>query len=178
MLNNYLIRGLAYLIYTIPIAFIAFLIYTAVKYLLRKKIEVKPLNMLCEFLWILTVLAILRITGIIGGNFSTSTISNEMKYFSLGLFEEGLSMAMLLNIVLFIPFGFFSPITFKKLQKKWYYTILTGLSFSIVIEFLQIFTGRFVQLDDVLMNTLGTFLGYGMWFLLFHKSKTKNTYFK
>ncbi|MDY5913570.1 MAG: VanZ family protein [Inconstantimicrobium porci] len=28
------------------------------------------------------------------------------------------------------------------------------------MEFLQTFTGRFVQIEDIIMNTLGTFLGY------------------
>ncbi|MBU3174511.1 VanZ family protein [Clostridium estertheticum] len=43
-------------------------------------------------------------------------------------------------------------------------------------EFLQIFTGRFVQLNDILMNTLGTFLGYEIWVMLLKlnlKSKKK-----
>lgn len=161
---NYLLRGLAAFINFIPFAFLIWGIYTGVKFLLKRKIEKKPLNMLGEFLWILTVLAILKITGIIGGNFHTVSISNGIKYFRLGLFEEGISMAMLLNIVLFIPFGFFLPVTFKKLH-KWSHAVLCGFVFSVTIEFLQFFTGRFVQLDDVLMNTLGTFLGFEVWFL-------------
>lgn len=166
MLVYYLHQGIVTFILVIPISFIVFCIYTGAKFLLRRKIEVNPLSMLCEFFWILTVLVILQITGIIGGDFSTTSIFDVMENFSLGLFEEGLSVAMLLNIALFIPFGFFSPITFKKLRNKWNYAILIGLAFSIVIEFLQIFIGRFVQLDDVLMNTLGTLIGYEVWFLL------------
>ena len=69
-------------------------------------------------------------------------------------------------------------IVFNKLQKKKIYGILIGIIFSIVIESLQTFTGRFVQLDDMLMNTLGTFIGYELWFLLSSVKLKENIYVK
>ena len=88
-------------------------------------------------------------------------------------------MATLLNVILFVPFGFFFFFFFNKLHKKKIYVILIGIIFSIVIESVQTFTGRFVQLDDMLMNTLGTFIGYELWFLLSTvKLKQKNIYVK
>lgn len=173
MLMTYLQIGISTFIYLIPKAFIVFCVFTSGKFLFKRKIEFNLLSMICEFAWILTVLVILVITGIMGGNFSTTSIFNGNVHFSFIFFEEGLSMATLLNVTLFIPFGFFSPIVFKKLQNKWVYGILIGFIFSIAIEFLQTFTGRFAQLDDVLMDTLGTFLGYEIWFLL---SKLKLEY--
>ncbi|MBU3187494.1 VanZ family protein [Clostridium estertheticum] len=166
MLIDYLREGIGKLIYLIPIAFIVFSIFTGGKFLTKRTIEFKPLSMLCEFVWILVVITILKITGIIGGDFNTTSIINGRVNYSFALFGEGLSMATLLNIALFTPFGFFSSIVFKKLKNKWIYGILIGLIFSGTIEFLQIFTGRFVQLNDILMNTLGTFLGYEIWVIL------------
>ncbi|HWQ76158.1 MAG TPA: VanZ family protein, partial [Syntrophomonas sp.] len=78
---------------------------------------------------------------------------------NIGFFDEGLSPAMILNIVLFIPFGFFSMLMFNSLQKSWIRGVLFGLIFSVTIEFLQTFIGRFAQLDDVLMNTIGVSIG-------------------
>ena len=166
MLINYFRTWLATLIYLAPMACIVFCVFTGVKFLLMRKIKLNPLSMLCEFAWILTVLVILRITGIIGGNFKTTSILNGNVNYCFRFFEEGLSIAMLLNIALFVPFGFLLPIVFRKLLNKWIYVIVIGLVFSITIEFLQTFTGRFVQTDDMVMNTLGTFLGYEIWFLL------------
>ncbi|WP_346961621.1 VanZ family protein [Clostridium sp.] len=134
--------------------------------LVKRKLEFKPLRMLCEFAWILTVAVILKITGIIGGDFGTTSIFDGNVQFSFDFFKEGLSTAALLNLILFIPFGFFSAIVFKKLRDKWIYGILIGIISSVTIEFLQTFTGRFVELEDVLMNTIGTFIGYTIWFLL------------
>ncbi|MBU3093043.1 VanZ family protein [Clostridium sp. CM028] len=166
MLHTYLQNGIFAFHYSIRIALIVFCVFNGIKSLVKRKLEFKPLGMLCEFAWILTVLVILNITGIIGGNFGTTSISDGNVQFSFVLFEEGLSPAILLNIILFIPFGFFSAIVFKKLRDKWIYGVLIGLTFSVMIEFLQTFTGRFVELDDVLMNTVGTFIGYEIWFWL------------
>lgn len=166
MLINYLRIGVFTFLYLIPIALIVYFIFTGVKFLFKRKYKFKLLSMLCEFAWILTVLAILKITGIIGGNFGTTSIFEGDVHFSFDFFSEGLSMATLLNIILFIPFGFFSAIVFKKLRDKRIYGVLIGLIFSVIIELLQTFTGRFVQLNDVLMNTTGTFIGYEIWFWL------------
>ena len=179
MLMNYLRIGIATFVYLAPVALFIICIFIGVKFLVKRKFEFKPMKLLCEFAWILTVLAILKITGIIGGDFSTTSIFNGDAHISFSLFEEGLSMATLLNVILFAPFGFFSPIVFNKLHNKKIYGILIGIIFSIVIESVQTFTGRFIQLDDMLMNTLGTFIGYELWFLLSTvKLKQKNIYVK
>lgn len=158
MLLNYLLTGISAFLNILPLAFIVFCVFTGVKLLLKTMLI--PFRMLCEFIWILIMFMILKITGIIGGDFGTTSIIMGNVNFSLDLFEEGLSIAALLNIALFIPFGFFSTIVFRNLQSKWIYGILIGLIFSGIIEFLQIFAGRFVQINDILMNTLGTFLGF------------------
>lgn len=173
-LSSYLNVGIFVFHYSIRTALIVFCVFTGVKFLVKRKLEFKPLGMLCEFAWILTVLMILKITGIIGGDFGTTSIFDGNVQFSFDLFEEGLSMATLLNIILFIPFGFFSAIVFKKLRNKWIYGVFIGLIFSVMIELLQTFTGRFVELNDVLMNTTGTFIGYEIWFWLSKLKQRQN----
>lgn len=174
MLMNYLREGIITFLYLTPVAAIILCAFIGIKFLLKRRFEFIPMKILCEFGWILTVLAILKITGIIGGDFNTTSILNGDVYFSYSIFQEGLSMATLLNITLFIPFGFLSPIVFSELQHKRIYGVLIGVIFSVVIEFLQTFTGRFVQLDDMLMNTLGTIIGYEIWIIISRiKSKPK-----
>ena len=65
----------------------------------------------------------------------------------------------ILNILLFIPMGFLLPAIWKAYRpiKK---TVLMGLLISVIIELLQIFTFRLTDIDDLITNTLGTFLGY------------------
>ncbi len=65
-----------------------------------------------------------------------------------------------LNIVLFAPLGFFLPMLWKYFRslKR---TAFCGLTLSLLVELLQIFTFRLTDGDDLLTNTMGTVLGYG-----------------
>ena len=65
----------------------------------------------------------------------------------------------LLNVLLFIPLGFFLPFFWKK-SSSFGYTVLFGFCASLFIELLQIFTFRATDVNDLITNTLGTILGY------------------
>lgn len=159
-MSNYLIRGISEFIIVIPLALIIFSIYFLyLKFILKRKIEWNSGETLYKFSWVLMLLVILNIAGIIEsilvGNFSFDSIINETAYVEFNILEDGFSPATILNIVLFVPFGFFTIIVFKRFITG----ILIGFSFSLSIEILQLFTGRFAQLEDVLMNTLGMVIG-------------------
>lgn len=66
------------------------------------------------------------------------------------------------NVVLFLPLGFLTPIVIENI--KWQKVVLTGAVFSLVIEIIQLLTslGCF-DLDDVILNTIGTVLGISLW---------------
>lgn len=74
-------------------------------------------------------------------------------------FSSSNILGMVLNIVMLIPFGAFLPIYFTKFRKL-LPTVIAGMSMSLVIEILQLFTFRATDVDDLIMNTLGNLLGY------------------
>ena len=80
-------------------------------------------------------------------------------------------MGMILNIALFIPFGGFLKIYFKYFcnVKR---TALAGFLMSLSIELLQLLTFRATDVDDLIMNTIGTLAGYGIAKLIRKKSKS------
>ncbi|UPM54725.1 VanZ family protein [Gottfriedia acidiceleris] len=60
------------------------------------------------------------------------------------------------NIILFVPFGFI--LTSIKSSKK---VILIGLFLSVSIEVVQFMMSfRTSDIDDVILNTIGTYIGY------------------
>ena len=68
----------------------------------------------------------------------------------------------ILNIVAFVPFGFFLPILSKKRYgKKFLYTFFSTLQFTLIIELCQLFmkVGTF-DVDDIFLNTIGGVIGY------------------
>ena len=160
--------GIWILVRFLPTALIIFagvmIIELGIEFIQKKKIEVKILNWLCQFLWILIVVSILKITGIIGGSFGISSPLDS--YISFKLFEDGFNAATILNICLFVPYGFLPVFIFKNIHKHWWNGVILGAVFSIGIEFLQTFIGRFAQLDDVIMNTCGTLVGFSIGCLL------------
>lgn len=75
-----------------------------------------------------------------------------------------------LNVVLFVPLGFFLPWlwrTFDGLKQ----TALTGFLLSLGIELLQVFGLGITDINDLITNTLGTILGYGLFCLAHHLMK-------
>lgn len=67
---------------------------------------------------------------------------------------------IILNILLFIPFGYMLPCIFRKLQKAFWGVVLIGFVCSLLTETVQLVThlGWF-DLDDLLNNTIGCVLG-------------------
>lgn len=65
----------------------------------------------------------------------------------------------LLNVLLFLPLGWFLPVLWKSFKSP-LKTTLFGFCTSCVIEFLQIFTYRATDVNDLITNTFGTLLGY------------------
>lgn len=70
----------------------------------------------------------------------------------------------LLNILMFIPFGFLVPAIWKE-RRSLKKIALMGFGLSFIIETLQIFTFRCTDIDDLIFNTLGAILGYYIWII-------------
>ena len=90
---------------------------------------------------------------------SVGTIRESLK-------KSGIRSIFLGNILLFIPIGFLFPIATGKM--KWYWTIGMGLSFSLLIEIIQLITSLgYFDPDDIMLNTLGMAiaLAYGNLFI-------------
>lgn len=74
-------------------------------------------------------------------------------------FSTGISkIGYFLNVILFIPFGFFLPILFK-MKYPSLQTLIYGLFTSFWIECSQLFNTRISDVDDLVMNSLGTLIG-------------------
>ncbi len=72
------------------------------------------------------------------------------------------------NMALFLPSGFLLPLAYPRLNRLWK-AILTGVVMSLCIELLQLpISSRVSDVDDLILNTLGFLLGYGLCAALQH----------
>ncbi len=70
----------------------------------------------------------------------------------------------LANLVLYIPFGLCAPLLWKKVNG--WKVLALGFALSLCIETIQLFVGRSLDANDLILNTVGAVTGYGLFILL------------
>lgn len=88
------------------------------------------------------------------------------------LFRYGSTRDIIWNVIgnaaMFIPSGIVLPIVYKKLD-NFGKVIAAGAFISLCIEILQLpFASRASDIDDLIMNTLGAAIGYGIYAAVKH----------
>ena len=63
------------------------------------------------------------------------------------------------NIILFIPMGVFLHLWFRGIKNYWK-IVLSSIVFSTLIEIIQFVIGRSPDIDDLILNLFGTFIGF------------------
>lgn len=122
---------------------------------LHKK-QVNTFHKIGIFLYACFLSAIFAATGIPNVNDCTIDLS-----LNLIPFKDILNSPIqyILNVILFIPIGFILPLIwsgFSELKKVMFW----GFGLSLFVEIIQIFTFRATDIDDLIMNTLGTIVGF------------------
>lgn len=82
--------------------------------------------------------------------------------------ERGMWSAILVNfpgnIIMFMPVGFFASLLSDK--PRWWKGTLWAFGLSFFIETAQLFVARGTDVDDLILNTIGGLLGYGLFHLV------------
>ena len=150
-----------------------YVIYRLIYHLKKKgRKQTKPLKVLYEGF-------LISITGVyMYFLFAITLLSREVGSreglnLELGATLRGCTQLVALafeNLLLFIPFGVFFALlmwVYKGRCGKFYSIILLGGLTSLLIESIQLFCGMgFFELDDIILNTSGAFLGYLVVFIL------------
>ncbi|MBO0480500.1 VanZ family protein [Vagococcus fluvialis] len=84
---------------------------------------------------------------------------------SLIPFVNGILHSDYLNVVMFIPLGFFLPLMWRKYHNG-FETIKFGFYLSLFIELSQLFTRfRATDINDLITNTIGAAVGWSIYFI-------------
>ncbi|MEY8354668.1 VanZ family protein [Lachnospiraceae bacterium 54-53] len=127
-------------------------------YLLKKRVLISPFKMIC-----LGLIAAYMYTLLQQTYFSRPPGSRHSVSLILGETWQGSTRGkayVIENVFMMIPFGFLLPAVLKPAESV-FSCIPLGFLFSVCLEYAQFLSQRgHLQADDVVMNVMGTTLGY------------------
>lgn len=155
-ISDILIRSISGYVFIFPVLILYF---SLLKKWGRKQnlIHITTVFLFCYYLF-----GILTVTGI--GYTSTMSFHPRISLIPFLSMISG-PIDTILNVVLFVPFGFFLPLLYKK-YRNIRNVILTGFLFSLSVEIVQMFDWGATDINDLITNTAGVCLGYLAYYLL------------
>ena len=96
-----------------------------------------------------------------------ATIGEQLGSIANSIYNRRVAIRNLLaNLLLFVPMGLYLPLRWNKLR-QFGKCLWVWLGLILIIEIIQVLTlqGSF-DIDDVILNTLGFFIGYGLFVIL------------
>ena len=142
----------------IPVA-AALVLYFVILLLIKKKQTFG--HILVSFVFCFYLVGILTMTGVcIQGTFSPKIVYTPIVGMMKGPIEA------ILNIILFVPLGFFLPLLYEKFNRIFKVAII-GLLISLSVEIAQMFGTGTSDINDLITNTVGACVGYGVYKLLY-----------
>ncbi len=114
-----------------------------------------------QILSVISTAVIINVTIIARGGGARNVILIPFYSFYLAQRQKEYYRTMFMNVALFVPLGLFFPYADGgRKRSRLLRILLTGVMFSFLIEILQFALMRGeTEVDDVIMNTLGTLLG-------------------
>ncbi|EIT87454.1 hypothetical protein A374_00240 [Fictibacillus macauensis ZFHKF-1] len=154
----------------IPLFIIGMIVMTITAFYLKRTKKWENKKLLIQSFFILSVLGILLVTLFPGySGMAIPRVLNIVPF--VGMYDilfhsvdAGVPIRNLgFNMLLFVPFGFF--LSLKQAPSRVRPILIAGLLFSLAVEIAQYAypTGRSADIDDVILNTVGTWIGYTMW---------------
>lgn len=143
----------------------------------RNGVKTKRKYVLSIIIFALYIFAMFHVTG-------AGTIF-ELKQYGLEIKSEQISLLPFsdsninvvthgLNVILFIPFGFLLPFIWESMR-RFIYTLVSGAMLSLLIELSQLLNSRVTDIDDLILNTVGTVAGFVLFRIFFMKTRENET---
>ncbi|GMX67546.1 VanZ family protein [Paenibacillus elgii] len=171
-------------------------ILTALHNIRTKKNVIKNLTLLIFYLHILVVISITLFPIPVQSNLLLSlkqgNIEPNMNFIPfksiIDIMQNSVSPFVAVkqiagNILMCAPFGFYAPLLFQQIKSS-IRIIISGILFGLCIELSQLIIGvgigffyRSLDVDDIILNTIGVILGYAFLTLL-KRFDVKNSFYQ
>ena len=143
----------------------ALVFYFVILHLVKRKQNMG--HIIASFVFCFYLIGILTMTGVcIKGAFSPRIVYIPFVDMIRGPVDTAL------NILLFVPLGFFLPILYEKYDRI-SKVVLVGFLVSLSVEIAQMFGTGATDINDLITNTIGACLGFGLYKLV-HRAIPKS----
>ncbi|MDD3392518.1 MAG: VanZ family protein [Bacilli bacterium] len=151
---------------TWPMIFIfcAVVLTLRISYIIKNKIKItiyKELLLLCFIIYILCLFYVVTFQDV---SWSTSNLVPFKEMFRYEIGSKMFFKNVVGNMIMFIPYGFFAAYLLQ--IKKPFFILFLSCLVSFLIETTQYNIGRVFDVDDILLNIIGGFLGYLIYYFL------------
>jgi len=150
--------------WTMMVIFTIILSSIRIAHLIIKRERFVLYKELSYLLFIIYLLSLFYIVTFQDDNYGLSNFIPFKEIFRYKLTSKLFVRNVLGNILLFMPFGFF--VTAYLDQNKVYPSVILTFISSISIEIIQLIIGRVFDVDDILLNLVGGFVGASIFVLL------------
>lgn len=133
-------------------------------YIFKNKREFEFYKEIMMLIFIIYIMCIFYVVTFQDVSWSTSNFIPFKEMFRYEFGSRLFFKNVIGNMIMFMPYGFFIGY-FLKLDKKRMAVILTAIT-SLTIELTQLKIGRVFDIDDILLNILGGFIGLYLYLLL------------
>lgn len=151
-----------FMLYPLACIFIPCIFYIVIQ-VFKFRRKTNAVHVVWTGIFIFYIYLVFEVTGIGTiweiGLYPGMTFQEEINFIP---FSDGLSMSMILNIIMFMPLGFLLPLLWKEYRTPGRVGV-TAFFLSFGIELCQLLNRRVSDINDLMMNTLGAFLGWGIW---------------
>ena len=159
---------------------IFFLIYIFIIFLMKYKFKLNLLNIIAFTILYLYFIFLVKETQF-DIYINNPDMEKELGNIQLGRdinltpFKDFFNKTSLLNVIMFIPIGFLQGFINKS---SWVKTLIIGLSLSSLLEITQLlvrtyvgFNFRIVDINDLICNTSGALIGFGILMIFLRLAK-------
>ena len=123
---------------------------------------------LLSLIFVIYILCLYHVVTFQDVNYGTNNFVPFREIFRYSIGSAKFIKNIVGNILLFVPFGFFSSYYLK--NKKMLTTLILTLITSSTIEIVQYYIGRVFDIDDIILNTVGGMIGFYI-YILFLKAR-------
>ena len=135
-----------------------------ISYLIKTKEKFHLYSEIFKLGFIIYIIGLFYVVTFQDVSWSTSNFIPFKEILRYDLFSSMFFRNVIGNTIMFIPYGFFISY-FLRIDKKKLVFVLSLIT-SLTIEITQLIIGRVFDVDDILLNLLGGFLGFYIYRLL------------